>query len=155
MSLDDELLATESIKARSLGKILNHLKREFDTWACREFTKHGYNDFKMAHVPVLMNIDVGGTTNQELAKRTKVSKQAMSKVLRELQESGYIKAKVHADDKRSITLTLTERGKKLVLNSRKRMILLHEDFNKLFGEKKFNELIDHLLQIIHYYESKS
>ncbi len=155
MTLDEELLTTEDIKARSWGKILNHLKREFDSWAIREFRKKGHDDIKMAHVPVLMNIDVGGTTNNELAKRTKVTKQAMSKVIRELQTMGYIKAKEDKDDKRSMTLILTEKGKKLVLNSRKRMVGFHEELHDLLGEKKFNDVTNQLLQIIKHLESKS
>jgi DNA-binding MarR family transcriptional regulator len=155
MTLDEELLATEGIKARSWGKILNHLKREFDAWAIREFRKKGHDDIKMAHVPVLMNIDVGGTTNNELAKRTKVTKQAMSKVIRELQKMSYIKAKEDKDDKRSMTLVLTEKGKKLVLNSRKRMMGFHEELHDLLGEKKFNAVTDQLLQVINYLENKS
>jgi DNA-binding MarR family transcriptional regulator len=155
MTLDEELLATEGIKARSWGKILNHLKREFDAWAMREFRKKGHEDVKIAHVPVLMNIDVDGTTNNELAKRTKVSKQAMSKVIRELQVMGYIKATEYKDDKRSVTLTLTEKGKKLVLNSRKRMMDFHQELNELLGEKKFIAMTDQLLQIIKHLESKS
>ncbi len=155
MSLDKDLLATEGIKPRSWGKIVNHLKREFDIWAQREYKIKGYSDFKMAHVPVLMNIDVGGTTNNELAKRIKVTKQAMSKVIRELQAMGYIKATVADGDKRSMTLNLTERGKKLVLNSRQRMIGLHQEYQKLLGEEKFNQLLDQLILIIKYHESKS
>ncbi len=155
MTLDQELLATEDIKARSWGKILNHLKREFDAWAMREFRKKGHDDLKIAHVPVLMNIDVGGTTNNELAKRTKVTKQAMSKVIRELQTMGYIKAMEYKEDKRSMTLILTEKGKKLVLNSRKRMMSFHEELHDLLGEKKFSTMTDQLLQIIKYLESKS
>jgi DNA-binding MarR family transcriptional regulator len=155
MTLDEKLLATESIKERSWGKILNHLKREFDTWAMRELCKKGHTDFKMAHMPVLMNIDVGGITNNELAKRTKVTKQAMSKVIRELQTMGYIKAKEDKDDKRSMTLILTEKGKKLVLSSRQRMVSFHEELHELIGEKKFNDVTNQLLHIIKHLESKS
>jgi DNA-binding MarR family transcriptional regulator len=108
----------------------------------------------MAHVPILMNIDVGGTTNNELAKRTKVTKQAMSKVIKELQTMGYIIAKEHEADKRSISLMLSEKGKKLVLNSRHRMLALHHEYEGLLGKKKFNDLIDQLQKIIHYHESK-
>lgn len=152
MILDNQLLATEKIKARSWGKIINRLKRAFDAWAMQEFRQKGYTDFKMAHVPVLMNIDVQGTTNSELALRTKVTKQAMSKVIRELQQMGYIKTKEDQADKRSVTLLLTERGKKLVLYARQRMAVLHDEFQKLLGEKEFNKLIDQLLKIISHHE---
>jgi DNA-binding MarR family transcriptional regulator len=154
MTLDDQLLATEKIKARSWGKIINQIKREFDAWAMLEFEKKGYTDFKMAHLPVLMNIDISGTNNNELALRTKVTKQAMSKVIKELQQMGYIKTKEGKLDKRTVTLLLTERGKKLVLDARQRMMSLHIDFNKLLGEKEFDKLIDQLLAIISFHEGK-
>ena len=155
MTLDEELLATEHVRPRSWGKIVNYLKREFDAWTIREIRKKGYENFKIAYMPVLMNIEVGGTTNNELAKKTKVTKQAMSKVIRELQEMGYVKAKEDKTDKRSMTLVLTEKGKKLVLACRHRMVGLHKEFHELIGEKKFNELIDHLLLIIKHHESRS
>lgn len=143
------------MKARSWGKILNHLKREHDIWATQEFKACGYADIKLAHIPVLMNIDVEGTTNNVLATRTKVTKQAMSKVIKELQEMGYIRTKVSAADKRIVTLLLTERGKRLVVDARHRSLALNEEFKKVLGEKAYDKMIDHMLMILAHMEQRS
>src|SRR5690349_23805618 len=112
MSWDKKLKDTEYIKTHSWGKIVTYLKRQFDQWATQKLSEQGYNDFKMAYMPVLMNIKPEGTNNNELAKLARVSKQAMSKVARELQDLGYIKTKSDANDKRITIFMLTERGKK-------------------------------------------
>ena len=99
--LDARLLESQKKKERNWGKILFHLKRQFDAWAVMELGKFGYDDFKMSYMPLLMNIHPEGITNNELAKKANVTKQAMSKVVKELVQSGYIKTETDGSDKRS------------------------------------------------------
>ena len=71
---DKKLLAYQQSKHRSIAKLLSHLKRHFDAWAVDEFAAAGYGDFKMGYMPLIMNIHPEGITNNELAKKAKVSK---------------------------------------------------------------------------------
>ena len=90
MALDSKLNDTAYIHECGWGKVLSHLRKQFEQWAIERLARKGYKDFKMTYMPVIMNIDLNGTNNNDLAQRAQVTKQAMSKVVKELQNSGYI-----------------------------------------------------------------
>lgn len=150
--LDKQLLATQQYKERSWVKLISILKRQVDAWATAEVAKEGYDDFKLAHMPLLMNISPEGITNTELAKKARVTKQAMSKVVNELHDLGYIDTIEHDTDKRSSVIRLTVKGKKLVLAARRCVSELEAVYEQQFGKKRFEEAKDMLLQVIKYNE---
>jgi DNA-binding MarR family transcriptional regulator len=154
MSLDQKLKDTEYIKAHSWGKIVTFMKRQFDQWATEKLTENGYSAFKMAYMPVLMNIKADGTNNNELAKVARVTKQAMSKVSRELIESGYIKTKTDPSDKRSTIFMLTEKGKKLVIEARLCVKDLMDEYRTVIGAEEYDRTVQTLLRILEYTDQK-
>ena len=154
MSLDKKLKDTDYIKTHSWGKIVTYLKRQFDQWATEKLAEQGYTDFKMAYMPVLMNIKLEGNNNNDLAKDARVSKQAMSKVAKELQDLGYIKTKVDSKDKRSTIFMLTERGKKLVVEARLCVKDLMDEYRDNIGKTEFDNTIQTLLSIVEYTDKK-
>lgn len=153
-ALDRQLLDTYQQKQKSWGKLLSILKRQFEAWATTELEGHGYADFKMGYMPLLMNIHPEGITNNELAKKAKVTKQAMSKVVKELVEAGYIVTETHGRDKRSSIISLTVKGKKLVLSARQKVFELEAEYETVIGKKKFAELKEMLTRIMDYHDQK-
>lgn len=152
--LDKQLMASHATKAKSWGKIISHLKRHFDAWAITELAAHGYANFKMGYMPLLMNIGPDGITNKELAKKAQVTKQAMSKVVNELTDAGYIKISTHETDKRSVVIQLTTQGKKLVVSSRSRVDSLEKEYEGTLGKRKFTELKEMLSRLIDHHNEK-
>ena len=154
MNIDKQLADTEYIKNQNWGKILSYSKRQFDEWASQRLSSHGYDDFKMVYMPILMNIKAEGTNNNDLALHARVTKQAMSKVAKELQQMGYIKSKVSSDDKRSTIFSLTDRGKKLVIQARLSVKELMDTYRKEFGKKEFDATLDMLMKVMDFTENK-
>jgi DNA-binding MarR family transcriptional regulator len=152
--LDQQLIDTEFIKIHSWGKIVTYLKRQFDFWTTEQLILHGYKNFKIAYMPVLMNVSVNGTNNNELAKRARVSKQAMSKVIKELTLYGYIKTKTDPNDKRSSIVMFTEKGKRFVIDARLCVKDLMDEYRKEFGKSQFDETTKTLLKIIEFNDRK-
>jgi DNA-binding MarR family transcriptional regulator len=150
--LDIILRQTEHIKVRSWGKILSYLKRQFEAWTTEKLSSHGYSDFTMAHMPLIMNIKPEGTNNNELAAIARISKQAMSKVVRDLLQKGYIETMTDATDKRSTIISLTEKGKRFVIKARYCVQELTTEYQNLLGKKEYEHMIDNLLKIMQYNE---
>jgi DNA-binding MarR family transcriptional regulator len=136
------------------GKIVSYLKKQMDQWSIQKLSENGYKDFKTAYMPVIMNIAPEGTNNNDLAAHARVTKQAMSKVVKELQSKGYVSAKVDPNDKRSTIFILTGRGKDFVKCARASVSGLMDDYRKEFGKKNFEELLDQLVKVIEYNEKK-
>jgi DNA-binding MarR family transcriptional regulator len=153
-TLDEKLLQTEYMKQQSWGKIVSYLKRQFDSWTTAQLAANGYKNFKTAHMPVLMNITIDGINNNELAKRARVSKQAMSKVLKELTVLGVVKTKTDPSDKRSSIVLLTDKGKKLVIDARLCVKSLMDDYRKEFGKEKFDQHMIFMTKLIEYNDER-
>jgi len=153
--LDKQLAESHAQKERSWGKILSHLKRQFDSWAMAEFAANGYEDFKMGYMPLLANITPEGITNNELARKARVTKQAMSKLVKELVSLGYVATHEHGHDKRSVEIYLTSKGKKLVISARQKLAALEKEYEDLLGKKKFDDVKEQLICIIRYHDEKS
>ena len=154
MALDHIFKDVAYIQSCGWGKILSHLKKQFDRWAVDRLAQKGYKGFKMTYMPVIMNIDMNGTNNNDLAVRAKVTKQAMSKVIKELQELGYISSKTDPNDKRSTIFKLTTKGNSFIMCARETVGELMEEYRKLMGKKNFDGLLWQLVSIIEHMDKK-
>ena len=151
--IDDALRTMVNESSRSWGRISYQAKRVFDEWAMRELAQQGYPNFKMAYMPLLMNIGVDGNTNKEIAAKSRVTKQAMSKVVKELEDLELIKVSAHLTDKRSVMIFLTDRGKKMVYTAKIHVKALTNEYKKIIGDKNYELMIDSLSEIIAYHDS--
>src|SRR5258708_30791571 len=108
----------------------------------------------MVYMPLLMNITPEGINNNELANLARVTKQAMSKVAKELQNLGYIKAKIDPRDKRSMVIMLTDRGKKLVVDTRLRVMELTDQYRFLIVEAEFERATEVIRKVMDYNDNQ-
>ncbi|MGZ9583160.1 MarR family winged helix-turn-helix transcriptional regulator [Paenibacillus marinisediminis] len=70
----------------------------------------GFGDIRPAHGFMFRHLIPNGATGIELAEHLGITKQAVSKMVDYLEESGYVTRKSHPTDKRGKTIVLTERG---------------------------------------------
>jgi len=154
MALDQRFQDKNYILSCGWGKILHHLRKQFDLWATERLAHKGYKGFKMTYMPVIMNIDPSGTSNNDLALRAKVTKQAMSKVIKELQKSGYISSKTDPNDKRSTIFKLTPRGEGLIEGAKESVSDLMDEYRKLIGKKNYDILLMQLVNIVEHMDKK-
>jgi len=147
-ALDKKLIETEYARHQNWVRLASIMKHQFTEWATARLIRGGYDDFKMVYMPVLMNVTPEGTNNNELANHCRVTKQAMSKVAKELQKRGYIKSKTDSADKRSTIFMLTDRGKKLVIETRACVKELTTEYQALVGVEKFDQVTEILNRII-------
>ncbi len=147
-ALDKKLLETEYLREQNWVRLVSIIKHQFNEWATARLIREGYDDFKMVYWPVMMNITPDGTSNNELAGLCRVTKQAMSKVAKELQKKNYIKSRPDAKDKRITIFNLTDRGKRLVIESRKCIRDLIAQYKTLAGSADFDRTTQILNSII-------
>ncbi len=151
--IDDALRIMVNESSRSWGRMSYQAKRVFDEWAMKELAQQGYPNFKMAYMPLLMNIGLNGNTNKEIAAKSRVTKQAMSKVVKELEDLGLIKVSQHSTDKRSVMIFFTDKGKKMVYTAKLQVKALTDEYKKIIGEKNYEIMIDSLSKIIAYHDN--
>lgn len=111
------------------------------------------SDIKPAHIPYFMSIGYQGISNNKLLKEIKVTRQGVSKAVKDLEKQGMIYTRKNESDARSMMIFLTEEGKNLykVLGEVFGSVTL--GYINLLGRKKYDQLIQSLTTIINYHEN--
>jgi len=148
-------ITTSESEPKNIGRLLNMWKRFFDDWAYEELNQLGYDYFKMAYMPFIMNISETGSTNNEIAIKAKVTKQAMSKVVKELLAYDLIKIKKHETDARAALIFLTQKGKDLIADTKKCVGELSTEYIDIIGERNYKVMIDSMYKIVKHHELKT
>lgn len=138
----------ERIRERAFGRLLWRMKRHCDLQIEPELHALGYTDFKLSYLQFLGNVTEEGVTNNELAKRACVTKQAMSKVVNLLEHEGYIYTKKNEADSRSSIICLSERGKALFLDLQDSMNGLKKRLAAIVGEDRWEQMIDTMVLLV-------
>ncbi len=84
----------------------------------------GYNDITDPHLVLFGNLDCGATHASQIAQRMQVSRQAISKTLRELQSLGFVRLQDDPARKSQKLVIMTDRGMDLALDARRELGLI-------------------------------
>jgi DNA-binding MarR family transcriptional regulator len=149
--IDKQLMAFEGLQDKNWQRLVFNLKKHLDHWAHINIKPH-WGQMKISYMPVICNISVDGSTTSELARMTMISKQNMSRTIRELEANGMIVSRINSNDKRSETLELTDSGKQLVLKANTDVFRMSTIYKKLIGTKDLEIAVNVLNKIIDYHE---
>lgn len=100
-----------------------------------------------AHAKILVHLDVEGTRLTELALRAGISKQAMGKLVSELEAIGYVRKAVDETDGRAWRVCFTPKGFALLKDSSAIVDEIWKDYAGLFGEKRLGLFRDELNEL--------
>jgi DNA-binding MarR family transcriptional regulator len=140
---------------RILSKQVYLLKRHMDNWVDDMLICPAHLDFNKSHLTLLLSIGTKGLSNNALACHLNISKQATSKVIKELEAINLVKSERCYSDSRAVTLHLTDEGIKLHRDIVEQIALLENDYKKLVGPENYEAAINVLLKIKEYHEERS
>ncbi|CAN5283828.1 hypothetical protein BH09BAC4_BH09BAC4_26220 [soil metagenome] len=143
-----------AIRERSIGRLFWRLKRYTSNFIEPRLHALGYKDFKMSYLMFLSNIEEGGTTNNELAKRACVTKQMMSKIVGLLENQGYIYTQKNPSDSRSNIIFLNDRGKELFVTLKGCMQEARDKFDAIIGHERMEYVLDTMVTLANKLESE-
>ena len=83
-----------------------------DEWNEKKLCRLHYPGFNQAHLPVFMSIGTTGISNNALAEKLNVTKQATSKIIKELEAIDMVRSEKSNADARAVMLFLTSDGEK-------------------------------------------
>ncbi|MEY2894487.1 MAG: hypothetical protein RIS42_206 [Bacteroidota bacterium] len=138
-----------------LSRLVGKSYRIIKSLNAKYLAELGFHDFKVGHVMVMMNLKDEGTTAAEIAKKVRVSKQAMSKLVLELSEKGFLKILKHPTDQRASLIHLTDQGAKFLAALHVCRERVEQEIAKVIGEDKLAQLHNALGDLMAYYESDS
>jgi DNA-binding MarR family transcriptional regulator len=115
----------------------------------------GHSRLKMSFSQVISHISPHGSLINDLAKINGVSKQAISQVVKEVEDLGYIERKQNPHDARSTQLFLTDYGLQLIADSVENISVLREQFAAVLGERQLQEFSGQIEALYDYFSSAS
>jgi DNA-binding MarR family transcriptional regulator len=137
---------------RMTNRLLYLLKRLSDDWYCTKLCHANLEGFNNSYLPLFMSIGTKGISNSKLASTLNVTKQAASKVIKELEELKLVKSEKCSTDGRSMMLYLTEDGIHFYEHIRNQMINLEQEYKKVVGAKNYETAINVMLKLVDYHE---
>lgn len=81
----------------------------------------GYDTVTEPHLVLFGNLDCGATHAAQIAQRMQVSRQAISKTLRELHSLGFVRLEDDPARRNQKLVVMTERGMQLALDAREQL----------------------------------
>jgi len=139
---------------RLIFKVLYILRRNTDKAATTYLGNLLPGDFNTTFLPYFMNIGADGISNHDLVNKIMVTKQGVSKTVKELERLGVVYTDKSATDARSIMIHLTEEGKTLHAAITKMADQVTNEYIDLVGAKKYEQFIDTCIKISEWHEKK-
>lgn len=93
--------------------------------------ERGYQQVTESHLMLYGNLDCGATYAAQIAQRMRVSRQAISKTLRELRELGFVRLEDDPKRRTQKLVVMTDRGMQLALDARSELEVIE---NKIADE---------------------
>jgi DNA-binding MarR family transcriptional regulator len=137
---------------RMTNRLLYLLKRLSDEWYCTKLCHANLEGFNNSYLPLFMSIGTKGISNGKLASTLNITKQAASKVIKELEELKLVRSEKCSTDGRSMMLYLTEDGIIFYEHIRDQMTVLEQEYKKVVGAKNYETAINVMLKLVDYHE---
>jgi DNA-binding MarR family transcriptional regulator len=108
----------------------------------------GFVDHRLVHHTVMAHVTFEGTRLTELAERAGVTKQAMSELVRDLIDLGYLRTKADPTDGRAKLITFTKKGERAVTAAMKAFKEIDRSLAKNITAAKLADLRSSLLKVL-------
>jgi len=112
-----------------------------------QLKEKGFNDVSPSHGWIFHNTKPEGSRITELATMAKITKQSMSALVAQLEESGYVEKKADPTDKRAWLLVLTPKGKKVKQAGQDINFKFEKNWEMKIGQENYNQLRQLLKQL--------
>lgn len=126
--------------SNNLSRLLLELARDFEKRALEKCHERGHPQIRRSHSALFSNLGFGAIRLTELAERAGITQQAMGKLVKEMEDEGYVRRSVDESDKRAKIIELTEIGKKLVNDNLEIVDEILEEYRKAMGEEGIDDL---------------
>ncbi|MDZ7879881.1 MAG: MarR family winged helix-turn-helix transcriptional regulator [Saprospiraceae bacterium] len=99
---------------QNLARLVRTVEKYITNQISRELHVHGYVNLSARHLQVFENLDTEGVSIVQLAHRAGISKQAMSKMVKEVAREGFVDVVTDDRDNRVQLVNVTQKGANLI-----------------------------------------
>jgi DNA-binding MarR family transcriptional regulator len=122
---------------KSLQVLLRDARDTVEAENSAVLAQNGFADIKPWHAAVLRNLGEDGSRPGELAARARITRQAVTKIVDELERLDVVHRDPDPDDGRGVIVRYTDRGRAGLDIVRKRMLELEAEFAERVGARRW------------------
>jgi DNA-binding MarR family transcriptional regulator len=128
-----------------LARLLFEGHRTLSTLLVDAFEERGWSDVRPGHLAVFLHIDRrSGTRLTELARRARITKQAMMLLVDDLESRGFVRRVDDPSDGRARIVRLTARGRRAVADARRVVQATEVRLRRELGDRRIDALRESL-----------
>jgi DNA-binding MarR family transcriptional regulator len=131
----------------SLSVLISILNRTIDDRVTTGLDAAGFPDIRRSHGLVFEMLDWSGSRITDLAKRARITKQAMGELVTDLELMGYVERVPDPRDGRAKLVKRTERGQEAVTAAVAALMEMEERWAEFLGEERFAALRESLAEL--------
>jgi DNA-binding MarR family transcriptional regulator len=125
---------------KSINILLRNAHTAIDLAVRAELAQHGFADIAPSQFALLRNLGEDGSRPSELAARAGVTRQAITKIVDELEQLDLVRRAPDPDDGRGVIVRYTDRGLAGLELARKRALELEHEYATRVGAHRWAEL---------------
>lgn len=152
-SAKKKLITKRPSRDESIGRLIYFLYRYFAIRGDSRWPKLHLHPLGPSHIHLLAAIGLDSVSNSEMARRANVSKQAMSKLVREMLKLELIVIQTNEQDSRCNVISLTDQGADVLMKIWEANNLLKKEFEKFLGKAKSKRLVALMAELVDTLES--
>lgn len=133
-----QLKALQEARRTGIGRLLLMARRDFMARLVRKMGDRVDTGFLHASGALLPFIDIEGTRSVELARRMGISKQAVGKLVRELEEAGFLMRVADDADGRAFLVRFTDAGIAYLLDMHDAISQIEREYETLVGGEQMS-----------------
>lgn len=134
-------------RKRNITRGIYITHRYVNEWALTKWKEDGWDNIRPDHLRLISIISTEALNINELSKRARVSKQAMSKMVNDLISKGFIAFETDPKDSRSKIISITKDGVEFMEYFIGCAKLVEKKFEDIIGKKKTQQLTDILSEL--------
>ena len=123
-----------------LGRMLLKLERHFTRQVLQKLAADGIEDITLRHFVIIPYIDHKGIRAVDIARQVGITKQAVSKLVDELVQKGYLELKPDPTDGRASLVLMSEKGNEFLKLTIKYTQQVESQWSSQVGEKDFKTM---------------
>lgn len=132
----------------NVGRLLLSAFELFADGIVSGIRERGFPEFRYSDTQVLRNLDPEGTRITALAERARMTKQAMSELVRRLERDGFVERRPDPEDGRAKRVQMTEKGRDVTEAAQQTNREVVESWSESLGREELQRLLELLSDLL-------
>ncbi len=129
-----------ALRQQHTGRLFWRAHRAFGDLAFEKLHERGYDGLSTVHTNLLAHLDIEGTQITTLADRAGITKQAMGRLVDDLEEKGYVQSVPDPTDGRAKLIKFTDAGWHFLVDSSEIKQEIEAIYTAVLGEEGMAQL---------------